>query len=119
MAPLIPLLVMAGASLLKNQQDKNQYQTQQKIQATKERWAPFTGRPGQDQKAPDQMGTMMQGLMAGAMMGQQFGGNKPVVSSNPELGAQQAALIDAKNANYTDELYQTNPHMKSSRTMYA
>jgi hypothetical protein len=64
--------LIAGAILGDKKARDNQanYKEQQKIEATKERFAPFTGQHGQTLSRPNGTDTMMQSLLTGAMIGQ-------------------------------------------------
>ena len=76
-----PLIIGAAMSALKSKKDQERYAKEKQVEATAARWSPWTGMQQKSGPTPDAMGTMMQGLMAGWMMGQQNGwggmGQKP------------------------------------------
>jgi hypothetical protein len=83
----LPLAVMGGLSMAKSSEDRRNYNQNMKNQAVRERWAPFTGQRGQFLKQPSEMGTMMQGLATGAMLGQGMGGSDGSTGSTGNSGA--------------------------------
>lgn len=73
MDPLTISLIAGGVlGAMKGQQNEKNWREQQQIEATKERWAPFTGRRGQNQARPNSMDPLMQGLVSGALIGNQL-----------------------------------------------
>lgn len=84
----IALIASAGMGLLKGEADKKAYNKSANAEAVKEQWSPFTGQHGQMQKEPNPMDSMMQSLLTGAMIGQQFKGAPP---TDPNAGAAVAA----------------------------
>lgn len=87
----ISLIASSVLGMLKGQQDQKAYKENQKIQAVKERWSPFTGRAGQIASRPNAMDPMMQALVTGAMIGGQFKGG---ASADPAAGALPAGDND-------------------------
>jgi hypothetical protein len=69
-----PWIIAAGAALglLRAQQEERAAHEDRKVQGTKTRWATFTGNQGRDTPHTDTMGMVMQGAMAGALLGQQM-----------------------------------------------
>ena len=71
----IAMLVGAGLGALKSQEEKNMWADQQKAEAEKTRYAPWTGQWGKTLDGPTgDMGNIMAGTMAGAGIGQQMPG---------------------------------------------
>jgi hypothetical protein len=87
-----PWIIAAGAALglLRAQQQERAAHEDRKVQGTKTRWATFTGAHGKDTPHTDTMGMVMQGAMAGALLGQQLGGKgddgKTVTESPAGIG---------------------------------
>ena len=75
---LIGMLAGAGLGVIKGQEDKKNYKQEQKLNAIKAMYSPWTGIAPTNPKNPSMMGSMMQGGMAGGMMGQQFDGSDPI-----------------------------------------
>jgi hypothetical protein len=76
----IAMLVGAGLGALKSNEEKGIWSDQQKAEAEKSRYAPWTGQWGQNLPGPTgDMGNIMAGTMAGAAIGQQM---KPSAPSN-------------------------------------
>lgn len=71
------IAMIAGALMgaQKSSEQQHAYKMMTKTEATRERWAPFTGRRGQTLEKPSQTDPIMQAMLAGAMMGQQFKGS--------------------------------------------
>lgn len=68
---------VAGAGLLagglKANSDKKQYRRNQAAQAEMTRYSPWTGMQGKVLTPPSSFGTVMQGGLTGAMLGQSLG----------------------------------------------
>lgn len=104
-APMIIALI--ASALLADQkarEDQRNYKAQQKVEAAKERFAAFTGQRGQTLGRPSASNTMMQGLMSGALMGQQLSGGDTagaagsLLGNVPQSGATPAMSNGASNA---------------------
>jgi hypothetical protein len=75
MAPLaIAAIIGAGMGLLRGMQQQKQEAKDRVMEAEIARWSPWTGMAAQRPKRADMMGSVMQGGLAGASFGQQFGG---------------------------------------------
>jgi hypothetical protein len=76
MGPMgIAMLVGAGLGALRSNEEKNMWADQQKAEAEKTRYAPWTGQWGKTLDGPTgDMGNIMAGTMAGAAIGQQMDG---------------------------------------------
>lgn len=69
------MLVGAGLGALRSNEEKNMWADQQKAEAEKTRYAPWTGQWGKTLDGPTgDMGNIMAGTMAGAAIGQQMDG---------------------------------------------
>lgn len=92
MDPMIVALV-GGAVLgaMKGKENEKAYKQAQKVEATREKWAPFTGRRGQTVTKPSATDPLMQGLVAGAMLGQQFDGGGAQAPGQAPVAGQPAA----------------------------
>lgn len=71
-----PVLIAmaAGAALgaAKNAEDKKNFRKEQKMNAVKARYSPWSDMRPRDVARPNQMGDIMSGAVTGAMMGQQI-----------------------------------------------
>lgn len=82
----IAMLVGAGLGALKSQEEKNMWADQQKAEAEKTRYAPWTGQWGKTLDGPTgDVGNIMAGTMAGAGIGQQMVGDKKAAKDNKDL----------------------------------
>jgi len=69
--PLLPMLIGAGAGLLKGVAiDQPRASAMRKVEAEKTRWSPWTGIQGQNVPDADIFGGVLQGGMTGASFGQ-------------------------------------------------
>lgn len=72
----IAMLVGAGLGALRSNEEKNMWADQQRAEAEKTRYAPWTGQWGSNLAPPTgDMGNIMAGTMAGAAIGQQMDRN--------------------------------------------
>ena len=94
MDPLTIAAIMGGVSLLKSGQDQRNYKNQMLLEGEKARYSPWTGiGPGSTPQQPNALGTVAQGALTGAMMGQMF-----QESAAKNLAAERASIdADAKN----------------------
>jgi len=79
-----PWAIDIGAALgdVKAQGEEKKAHEARKVESTKSRWSTFTGKTGENVASPDHMGRIMQGGMAGAMMGQSMGGGEAAAGGN-------------------------------------
>jgi|688.fasta_scaffold757018_2 hypothetical protein len=79
MGPMgIAMLVGAGLGALKSNEERSMWADQQRAEAEKTRYAPWTGQWGQNLPGPTgDMGNIMAGTMAGAAIGQQMDSPSP------------------------------------------
>lgn len=89
-------LAILGAGLLKGHQDVSNYQRQQELEATREKWSPWTGVHGQNLQAPSALAPAMQAAMAAAMWNQ----------ANPS-GAGKVSTVGGVSDNSPYQLPQT------------
>lgn len=70
-----PWMAIIGAALgaIRSSNEQREMNRQRETEVTREMWSPWTGRHGKDVGNSDAIGRMMQGGMAGASFGQQFG----------------------------------------------
>ncbi len=86
------LAIGAGAGLLKHELvDKPQHKRMQEAQAEITRHSPWTGMQGKTLTPPSAFGSMMQGGMTGAMMGQMAGGGGAGAMTGHQQAAQNGA----------------------------
>lgn len=91
MEPMTIALIASGIlGLNKSQEQQRAYKEQMKTEAVKERWAPFTGRRGQSGARPSATDPIMQALVTGAMMGQQFKGGPAPTDAQANAAAGNA-----------------------------
>ncbi len=88
---MIPLLIGAGLGVAKGIKDQQAEKRDRKTQAEMARWSPWTGVQAQPVKKADMMGSIMQGGMAGASMGQMMGGGG-AAATTAETGIEAGAL---------------------------
>lgn len=77
-----PWAVLIGAALgaVKAENEEKAAHAERKTESTKTRWSTFTGDRGHNVAQVDHMGRVMQGAMAGGMMGQ--GGSGQALANN-------------------------------------
>lgn len=73
---------------MKAQQEERAAWKERNLEALKTRWSTFTGKGGQNVKQTDHLGRVMQGAMAGGMMG--MGGDQGL--SQPQNGYQMGNI---------------------------
>ena len=77
----IAMLVGAGLGALKSNEEKNMWADQQKAEAEKTRYAPWTGQWGKNLDPPTgDAGRIMEGALTGAAIGQQM--KSPTTTDN-------------------------------------
>lgn len=100
----IALISSAVLGMAKGQEQQFNAKQQGKVEATREKWAPFTGRRGQSVARPSSMDPMMQALLTGAMIGQQFKGGAgaadPAAAAGGATGVGPAGTPMANAAPY-------------------
>jgi len=74
MEPLTIALIGGGLGLGKGLMDKEAEDRQRKLAAITARWSPWTGMAPQMPKDANMLGSVLEGALAGAMLGKQFGG---------------------------------------------
>lgn len=67
-------LVGAGLGALKGKAEEQKYQDAKKVNSTTARWSPWTGMKYENPIQPMLLDSVMQGMTAGMMMGQNMGG---------------------------------------------
>jgi hypothetical protein len=89
---MLPLLIGAGAGLLKSQLvDKPQADRQRKLAATTAALSPWTGMTPEMPQEANPLGSMLQGGLAGAQIGQAMGSMAPAAAAAPASPAPDAA----------------------------
>lgn len=82
----IAMLVGAGLGALKSQEEKNIWADQQKAEAEKTRYAPWTGQWGNNLPPPaGDVNHIGSGAMTGAVLGQSMTNNSAVKKDKPDL----------------------------------
>lgn len=74
MDPLTIALIGGGLGLGKGLMDKDAEDRQRKVAAITARWSPWTGMSPQMPRDANVLGSTLEGALAGAMLGKQFGG---------------------------------------------
>jgi len=74
MEPLTIALIGGGLGLGKGLMDQEAADKQRKMAAVTARWSPWTGMSPQMPKEANMVGSTLEGALAGAMLGKQFGG---------------------------------------------
>lgn len=103
-------LAMAGAGMAKGVMDQGQVREQQKLEAVKARYSPWTGIAPQNIPNADPLGSAMQGGMAGMSLGQNMdAADQANVFQQKQLELQQAQLdqnegLNAAKINYYNRM---------------
>jgi hypothetical protein len=107
MGPMaIAMLVGAGLGALKSKEEKNMWADQQKAEAEKTRYAPWTGQWGQNLPGPTgDMGNIMAGTMAGAAIGQQMDGGS-LADDNADTTLTNGDMNGIDNTRPIDNYYE-------------
>lgn len=98
----IAMIIGAGLGALKSSEEKNMWADQQRAEAEKTRYAPWTGQWGKTLDGPiGDMGHIMAGAMSGAKVGQQMVDDKNKVKDNKDLRvtAAENGVDDTRPAN--------------------
>lgn len=61
-----------GMSMLKGREDQKRWKEQQKIEAVKEKWSPWTGQHGGNSARPSATAPLMQGVASGMALAQNY-----------------------------------------------
>jgi hypothetical protein len=87
MGPVALALIGAGLGALKSTEEKNMWEDQQKAEAAKTRYAPWTGQWGRNLDTPTgDMANMMLGASAALGLGQQLSGKKMKLFDDSDEG---------------------------------
>lgn len=99
-------LIGAFAGGIKAQNEEKMKHKEREIEALKTRWAAFTGQGfGKNVAQVDHMGRVMQGSMAGGMMG--MGGDQGL--SQPQGGGQTGNVAQSGQSNNYQMMHQDEP----------
>lgn len=102
----ISMLIGAGLGALKSQEEKNMWADQQKAEAEKTRYAPWTGQWGKTLDGPiGDMGNIMSGAMAGAAIGQQMPGGSST-DDNADTSLTSVDMDGIDNTRSSDNYYE-------------
>jgi hypothetical protein len=93
---MLPLLIGAGVGLLKSEGDRARDAQNQKVQSAIARYSPWTGMHADTSHlhTADPLGSMMQGGMAGAMIGQGMGGGEEAAAEGGSAGSVGSTGVD-------------------------
>ncbi len=92
----IGLLIGAATGMFKGGMDAKKEKAQRDQASAAQRWSPWTHIQAGPIQTADPMGSTMQGALAGASMGQQFGGGAPATGET--LGEKSVPMQGAQNA---------------------
>lgn len=108
MDPITIALIGAALGAGKGFMDQDNEDKQRKIAAVTARWSPWTGMQAQLPKGSNILGSVLQGAMAGAMMGKQFGGGGAEAGLKaPQLSASDYTGTTGQSLGYMNEYGQT------------
>ncbi len=93
MGPLALAAIGAGVGLLKSNADRQRAERQRQMESEVARYSPWTGFAPQRVQEADPLGSVMQGGMTGAMLGQGMAG-----------ADKQNALLDAQTKYYQGQM---------------
>ncbi len=98
MDPITLAMIGGGLGVGKYFMDKEKEDKQRVLAAETARWSPWTGMQAQMPQQADLAGSVMQGAVTGAMMGQYMGGGEAAAAAGTAGAAPQGPMTPANGS---------------------